>query len=137
MFLKICVFTEKRPVRNLRKMQRKTQYIQSYWLRVLPKWHHYRTFDSRKEYNLNRLQFGPNIVWRNVPPWFFKVPSMHIKLVKHKSVEVYIPEFDITICRRLNGNISVCKAEIVGQMRCSLTELSFALLLIVWLQKEL
>ncbi|MGL5578178.1 MAG: ribonuclease H family protein, partial [Fusobacteriaceae bacterium] len=109
-----------------------------------------------EEYGLNMLEYGPNTVWGNVPPWIMPVPVVDLQLTEqkrewiennvdnigylvqeyvkrkyfhylsiftdgskdpgsdHVGVGVYIPEFDITTCKRINNKLSVFTAEVVA-----------------------
>ncbi len=39
-----------------------------------------------EEYGLNRVEYGPNTVWGNVPPWILPVPKVNFHLIEQKRV---------------------------------------------------
>ncbi len=39
-----------------------------------------------EEYGLNRVEYGANTVWGNVPPWILPVPKVNFHLIEQKRV---------------------------------------------------
>ncbi len=109
-----------------------------------------------EKYGLYSLDYGPIIVWGNIPLWILLVPHVNLQLVeqkkewskinvnnmryflqdylkrnyysfipvftdgseepesKHVGTAMYIPEFDVIICRRITDRLSVLTAEITS-----------------------